>query len=546
MKRIAALLLCLVLAIFPTAPALAQATDTTSPLLRLLLMGSGLHPNDWGSQTNTNLTKVENAIAGVSSFSVTGSPLTLTDDQARPAVLSFSGTLVANQVVTVPARTKLWVVVNATSGAFTLSLKTAAGSPVVVAQSATVIHLFYCDGTNIYDVSSDGLPVLTTNTVLANLGAGTVAATLDQFKVAAALDATASPPFAQPQVVGAAGTARSVVFRTTTAAGPPPVYSTRWTVGADSTAEGGSNAGSDFQACALADDGTTTLGCWLKVTRATGALTATGGPWTINGPVTITNGPLTVGGVAQSTPAEGFYRGLQITVTSDTAMTVKADSLTLIDASNNVKAFRGLNSVGVSTACSGAVKCMDTGGPGTSRWLQVWAIGKADGTIDALLTASASPTVPSPLPTGFTYYARLGAVRIDGSARVVRSQQRGPFGRWIVQGSGSTPNLPVMASGVAGAPATPTWSAVAWAAFAPPTAVELDVVAVSGGASVIAAPNNAYGSNTSMTNPAPCQAAVGSAYLRSMCRFTIESSNIYWASDLASQGLFSAGWTDGL
>ena len=72
------------------------------------------------------------------------------------------------------------------------------------------------------------------------------------------------------------------------------------------------------------------------------------------------------------------------------------------------------------------------------------------------------------------------------------------------------------------------------------------MVAVSGGASVIAAPNNTYGSNTSMTNPAPCQAAPGSAYLRSMCRFTIESSNIYWASDLASQGLFSLGWTDGL
>ena len=317
-------------------------------------------------------------------------------------------------------------------------------------------------------------------------------------------------------------------------------------MGANATAEAGTNAGSDFELCALADNGTTSLGCYLTITRATGALAATGGPWTVAGPLTVTNGPLTVGGIAMSTPAEGFHRNLKITVTSDTQLTVSADSLTLLDGSNNVKAFRGLNATGVSISCTGAVKCLDTGSPGTSRWLQVWAIGKADGTVSAVLTASAAPTAPSPLPTDYVYYARVGAVRIDASARVVRSMQRGMDARWVVQGSGSTPNLPVMASGIAGSNTAPTWAPVAWAAFAPPTATQVDVMAYAVGAVVIAAPNSSYGNDTSTTNPPPCQASVSLAYVKSICRMFLESSNIYWASNGGSQALFSLGWTDGL
>jgi hypothetical protein len=64
-------------------------------------------------------------------------------------------------------------------------------------------------------------------------------------------------------VTKAAGNARSVDFLSTA--------SLRWQlVGANSTAEGGSNAGSDFGLRRFADDGTTLLGNSISVARSTG------------------------------------------------------------------------------------------------------------------------------------------------------------------------------------------------------------------------------------------------------------------------------------
>src|SRR5262252_4017931 len=45
--------------------------------------------------------------------------------------------------------------------------------------------------------------------------------------------------------------------------------SLRWNVGADGTAEGGGNAGSNFLVQAIADDGTTVLGPAIQVSRST-------------------------------------------------------------------------------------------------------------------------------------------------------------------------------------------------------------------------------------------------------------------------------------
>jgi microcystin-dependent protein len=64
---------------------------------------------------------------------------------------------------------------------------------------------------------------------------------------------------------GAAGTWRRFRLYTGTAL--------RWVLGADTTAEGGANAGSDWQLQRYADDGTTLLGTPIKIVRATGVAT---------------------------------------------------------------------------------------------------------------------------------------------------------------------------------------------------------------------------------------------------------------------------------
>lgn len=535
------------------APAAAQVADSTTSILQLLIMGQGLHNNDWGAQTNLNLQKVENAIAAATPLTVTGGAITLTDDQARTAVLSFTGTLVADSTITVPSRSKSWIVLNKTSGAFALKLKTASGTATTVPQSSTQARLFYSDGLNVFDVSSGGVPDLSANTFLANTGAGPIAATYAQVLAALGLDNAGTPEFKGLKITGAvAGDWLDVsavdgarIVQTLRIKGAVATARTlqwqtddlkRWTLTTRSNAESGSNAGSDFELNAYADNGSTVIGPYLSVTRSNGAVAFPG-----SGGVTIT-GPLTAQGSPITPPADGFARALKITVTSDSAATVSADALTLWDGSTGTKTFRSL-SVSVSTGCSTGPACMDTGGPGTSRWLQVWAVGKADGTISATFTAAAAPTPPA-LAVGYVYYARLGAVRIDASARIVKTQQRGPVARYVVQGSGSTPTLPVLASGTAGAPATPTWATVAWSVVAPPTAASLQIIAASSGGSVIAAPNSNYGGNASTSNPAFCQAAVGSAFVRSFCDLPLETSNISWASDVASQSLLTVGWTD--
>lgn len=551
MKMIRAALAAL-LAVTPAA-APAQTSDSSSSILQILIMGQGLHANDWGTQINNNMQKIETAIAASTAISTTGGSITLTDDQARSAVLSFTGTLVADVTVTVPARSKSWVVLNKTSGAYALKLKTASGAPVTVPQSSSQARLFYCDSASVFDVSSGGVPDLTANTFLANTGSGPIAATYAQVLAALGLDNAGTPEFKGLKVSGAvAGDWLDVsavdgaqIFSTLRVKGPAASARTlqfqtdaakRWTLAVRNNAESGSNAGSDLELNAYADNGTTVLGPYMSVTRSTGATSFPGA-----GGVSIT-GPLTAQGSPITPPVDGYARNLKITVTSDTAATVSADALTLWDGSTGTKTFRSL-SLSVSTACSTGPACMDTGGPGTSRWLQVWAIGKADGTVSATLTAAAAPTPPA-LATGYVYYARLGALRIDSAARIVKTQQRGAIARYVVQGSGSTPNLPAIATGIAGSTTVPTWVALAWAAFAPPTATDLKVMLAGVGAVAIAAPNNAFGSDTSTSNPPPCQSSVSAAYVKSQCDITLESSNIYWASSGGSQGLYAIGWTD--
>lgn len=117
-RLFAALLIALGLAAPP-----ASAQDATSPNLGLLLMGSGLHLNDWGTQTNNNLTKIDSYVAGYTPVVVTGGTLTLSTAQATAASIVFTGNLASNETVTVPnLGAKTYNVGNFTTGNYTLTI----------------------------------------------------------------------------------------------------------------------------------------------------------------------------------------------------------------------------------------------------------------------------------------------------------------------------------------------------------------------------------------------------------------------------------------
>lgn len=111
--------------------------------------------------TNTkqlaNTEFVQSTTGGVLNKSVAGgSNVTLTVAETGNAVLNLTGALTANIAVIVPTSpTNTWVVKNATTGAFTLTVRTASGTGVAVTQGDTAI--LFTDGTNVLAAYSDVL-----------------------------------------------------------------------------------------------------------------------------------------------------------------------------------------------------------------------------------------------------------------------------------------------------------------------------------------------------------------------------------------------------
>lgn len=123
-----------------------------SDLLRLEYMATGEKTNQWGSITSDNLDKLEEAIAGTKSITLASSDVTLSTtnggggagEQAAAMVLDCSGVLSADVVILAQNASKVYIVKNDTSGAFTVSINTLTGTiPLVIPQGETYVVI--CD-----------------------------------------------------------------------------------------------------------------------------------------------------------------------------------------------------------------------------------------------------------------------------------------------------------------------------------------------------------------------------------------------------------------
>lgn len=89
------------------------------------------------SMMATAMQDLENAMCRTTSIAVAAVALTLTADQFRSAAILFTGTKTTNIVVQFPAKQRLMLIANDTTGAFTLSVKSGAGgTPMVIAAAA--------------------------------------------------------------------------------------------------------------------------------------------------------------------------------------------------------------------------------------------------------------------------------------------------------------------------------------------------------------------------------------------------------------------------
>lgn len=151
--------------------------STYSTNLGIELIGTGDQSGTWGTTTNTNLgTLLEQAIAGYSTQVVTDSPsatvLTITNGSSstgRNAVISLTGAITAARTVEIPAKTKMYVFSNDTTGGYAVTVKVNGQTGFSIANGTKSVA--YCNGTDAVEVvnnSPSGTVTLTGTQTLTN------------------------------------------------------------------------------------------------------------------------------------------------------------------------------------------------------------------------------------------------------------------------------------------------------------------------------------------------------------------------------------------
>lgn len=224
---------------------------------------------------------------------------------------------------------------------------------------------------------------------------------------------------------------------------------------------------------------------------------------------------------------------------TNAVVTYTADQVVVENTTNST--FRTLRNInGTITMTSAGANGLDTGAVAASTWYYAFAIYNPTTATIALL-ASLSSTAPT-MPSGYTEAGLIGAFRTDGTANkypLSFIQYGRRFSYKPAAGSNLTA-IPVMATGVAGTVGT-TGVAVAVGNFVPTTiAANIKVAAfcASGTAvqisssTVMSLPGSQGFDNTAGSGHTPYLAG----------DIPLESTNIYWASSSASNGIHCLGW----
>jgi hypothetical protein len=106
-------------------------------------------------------------VAGTGTYTLTGSEL-------NRIAYTFTGALTGNRTVVVPATVQQYWIGNDTTGAYILTVKTAAGTGIVVPQGARAI--LFCDGTNVLSAETGSGSIITIPLVISQGGTGATTA----------------------------------------------------------------------------------------------------------------------------------------------------------------------------------------------------------------------------------------------------------------------------------------------------------------------------------------------------------------------------------
>lgn len=156
----------------------AHAVDSYTPNCRVVQMPNGSNDTQWGTKMNAALLMLEQCVTSSSTISLTSGDVTLTTnnnaaDQARSALLAFTGTPGVTRTVTMPNVSKLTYVQNATNASITFT----SGGGTNYTMAAGDGGLIFTDGAGdsvaLVDISPTGASIMnsaTTAVVLASIG----------------------------------------------------------------------------------------------------------------------------------------------------------------------------------------------------------------------------------------------------------------------------------------------------------------------------------------------------------------------------------------
>lgn len=235
-----------------------------------------------------------------------------------------------------------------------------------------------------------------------------------------------------------------------------------------------------------------------------------------------------------SASVTGTHRNLKVSSTGlDANVTVTCDEL-IVSSSNSL--YKTIKNVNLT------FNTLDTGSITASTW---YAVHIAYNGTTALGILSLSATAPT-LPTGYTFFTRVGWIRTDATANKYPLPiiQYGNKVHYKLVSGGALSGLPLMASGTLGniLISAPTWVPVSVSAFVPPSAHSILVNGFSpNNGACILAPNNLYGGWYNTTKPSPHYA--NTSYGSINADMILESQNIYVACSVATY-FFCQGWED--
>jgi hypothetical protein len=299
--------------------------------------------------------------------------------------------------------------------------------------------------------------------------------------------------------------------------------------------------------------GTLVSGQYYEVTYTTGSSYNSG-----NGAWVLSSYQASTGVTAVSNASVSGLQLYNNSGTPSTQITIGFTQACLVSAIG-APAFIGASATNVDLTTGTAVSTangMDGESRPASGWVYIYAISTGSG-MAGLGTLTSPLSGPPTLPSGYPYYAYLGAMYCDSSSNLLRTRQLGRSAQYTLVASSNTANIPIIASGTAGtySSTSPTLAAASVSAFVPPTAARItigvtnDWKGAGSEASVQVAPNAAWGGTNNGPYasggniwPVPLPSAAGQ--LTQQAEMLLESSSIYWASTGAGGAIGCLGWSD--